>query len=400
MNFNREAVFPMLKHWTFFDAANQMIPGRYWLDGIKECLDIYESSPYGPADHPFLTDVYRECARRSARLIHAEEHEVTNIYRVMTASNLILNELVEWEKGDNVVFTDLDYPSIPFILSGLQKKRGVELRRIENVDGEILMSDLEDAVDDRTKLVSVNHTTAWCGFTYDVGEVSEIAHEHGAYVMDDAIQAVGAIDVDVKEDDVDFLLTGSYKWQCGPEGAGMLYVKGELMEGFDPDFRNYIWVDVPNGIPFSDPNHDNLSSWDYPYQGNANRFDMGVCVTPILYGWNETLKFYEDVGIENVERNVRTIGDYCVDRLNEIGCKVLTPEDPEKRHGLIVYTTGDYGLDAKTYESFDSGSAVEKPIKCCHRGIGGVIGLRISCHFFNTREDVDHLIETQKKVMD
>jgi len=60
----------------------------------------------------------------------------------------------------------------------------------------------------------------WCGFTYDMRAVSDIAHEHGAYVLNDAIQSVGAIDVDVKKDDVDFLLTGSYKWQYGPEGAG------------------------------------------------------------------------------------------------------------------------------------------------------------------------------------
>jgi len=50
-----EKVFPMLKHWFFFDAANQMIPGRFWLEGMKEWLSIYEFSPFGHADHPFLT---------------------------------------------------------------------------------------------------------------------------------------------------------------------------------------------------------------------------------------------------------------------------------------------------------------------------------------------------------
>ena len=63
---------------------------------------------------------------------------------------------------------------------------------------------------------------------------------------------------------------------------------------------------------------------------------MGACVTPILFEWNETLKFYEKIGIKNIEIKVRSNGDYCVDRLNETGCKVLTPEAPEKRHGLIM----------------------------------------------------------------
>src|SRR3972149_103523 len=132
MSQNWEEEFPMLKHWTFFDAANAMIPGRYWLKEMRECLDIYEAAPYGPADHPFLTTVFNECIRRAARLIHAKEGEVTNIYRVMTAANLIINDLVKWDEGDNVVFSDLDYPSIPSLLMDLSRKRGVELRRLRD----------------------------------------------------------------------------------------------------------------------------------------------------------------------------------------------------------------------------------------------------------------------------
>lgn len=397
MSTSWEEEFPMLKHWVFLDAANAMIPARYWLNAIRECLNIYEFAPYGPADHPFLTTVFKECIMHAAKLIHAKECEVTNIYRVMTAANLIINDLIEWSRGDNVVFSDLDYPSIPFILMNLQKTKGVELRRIENKNGEISMDELEKLVDDKTKLVCVNRTTPWCGFTYNMKEVCRIAHEHGSLVLDDSIQSVGAIDIDVHKDDVDFLLTGSYKWQCGPEGAGIFYIKEELIDRFDPSFRNYIWSEVPGGIPFSRPDHDNLRSWNYPLVRNANRFDMGVCVTPILFGWDATLKFYEKVGIENVERNVRRIGDYCVDRLYESGCRVLTPEDSKKRHGLIVYTTGSYEMDCEVYKKLDVPWTGLKPIKVSLRGIGGVIGIRVSCHFFNTREDIDALIEVQEK---
>ena len=105
-----EQVFPMLKHWVFFDAANQMIPGRYWLDGVRDCLGVYEYNPFSHADHPFLTTAFQECIKRSAKLLHAKKNEVANIYRVMTASNMIINDLLNWEKGDNVVFSDLDYP--------------------------------------------------------------------------------------------------------------------------------------------------------------------------------------------------------------------------------------------------------------------------------------------------
>lgn len=394
----------MLNHWVFFNAADQMVAGRYWLDAMRESLNLYEAGraeddpPYGPVTHPFLTTVFREVNQRAARLIHAKENEVTNMYRVMSASNLILNDLIDIRRGDNVVFSDLDYPSIPFILLHM-KKRGVELRRIRNVNGEILMSDLEKEVDDRTKVVIVNRTTPWSGFTYDVRAVSQIAHEHGAMVLDDAIQSVGAIDVDVHRDDVDFLVTGSYKWQSGPEGSGIFYIREDLIDKFEPSFRNYIWADLPNGIPFGFPDHDNLKHWDSPLVRTANKFNMGESVSPVLFGWNSTLKFYENVGIKNIEAEVRELGDYAIERLTEIGCRVLTPEDRDKRHGLIKYTTGDPATDLKTFNRFNNPPPGEKPIKVSLRALGGVDGIRVSCHFFNTKDEIDFLVETQRRMM-
>jgi len=396
--------FPVLKYWVYLNTADQAPPGKYWIKAMRECLTLYEAGrisdapPYDPATHPFLTPVFFECIKRAAKLLHAKESEVTNIYRVMTHANFIINDLIKWEHGDNVVFSDLDYPSIPYILLGLRRK-GVELRRVKNVNGEILLSDLERAVDDKTKLVIINRTTPWCGFTHNVREVVKIAHKHGAYVLDDAFQAAGAIDINVHAEDIDFLLTGSYKWLLGPEGAGILYVREDLIEKLEPSFRNYIWADTPTGIPFSSPNHDNLKHWDYPLVNNANKYDLGVCVTPILFGWNATLKFIEKIGMNSIESKVRKLGTYCINRLHEIGVKVVTPEDPRKRHGLIVYTTGNHRLDMRSYERLNSGAPGEKPVKVSLRYVGGIGGIRISCHFFNTKDDIDQLIEVQKKIL-
>ena len=65
-----------------------------------------------------------------------------------------------------------------------------------------------------------------------------------------------------------------------------------------------------------------------------------------------------------------------------------------------MYTTEDYELDAKSYSLFNSEWSGDKPIKLCHRGIGGVVGIRVSNHFFNTKQDIDYLVEAQKKVLD
>ncbi|MFQ5772161.1 MAG: aminotransferase class V-fold PLP-dependent enzyme, partial [bacterium] len=245
------AEFDLLKYWIYLNAADQMIPGNYWLKAVRDFFDFQERGQMEDipvsniATHPFLTSTYYECIERAARLIHANKEEVTNCYRPIQVANMIVNDLLAWRSGDNVVFTDLCYPSFPFIFLELQKRFGVELRKIKHVKGEILLSDLEKQIDDRTKLISINRTTAFCGFTFDVKEVCEIAHQHGALVMDDAFQALGAIDIDVHADDVDLLISGSYKWQGGPEGAGLFYIRKDLIDKFNPKFRNYLAVDLP-----------------------------------------------------------------------------------------------------------------------------------------------------------
>jgi selenocysteine lyase/cysteine desulfurase len=95
------------------------------------------------------------------------------------------------------------------------------------------LEDVEKAVDDKTVAVAVSHVEYANGFRNDLKALSQIAHEHGAYLIVDAIQSAGAIPIDVKKDDVDFLATACYKWLLSPPGAGYLYVKEELIEKFE-----------------------------------------------------------------------------------------------------------------------------------------------------------------------
>ena len=399
------AEFKLLEHWVYLNAADQMVPGNYWLNAIREFYNFVE---YGRmedipaadiATHPFLLAKWDESVRLSARFINADPDEVTNAYRPAITANLILYNMMEWDEGDNVVITDLSYPSIPYILQDLRRRYGLEIRVVRNVNGEILMEDLEQLVDDNTRMVIVDRTAAFCGFTFDMKEVCRIAHARGALVLDDAMQTLGAVDIDVKNDGVDFLVSGAYKWQCGPEGAGIFYIKRAVMERIDARYRNYIWADVPGPIPFADRDHDNIESWVHPPVNNANRFSQDATIGPSLFGWVATLKFYEKIGIKNVEERVRRLGSYTIDRLQDIGCCVTGPTDPAKRHGLITYTTGDYDKDLAFFQRCASPGRCMKPIKISMRALGGIGNLRVSAHFFNTEEEIDYLIDLQKQMM-
>jgi|APSaa5957512535_1039671.scaffolds.fasta_scaffold07372_6 cysteine desulfurase / selenocysteine lyase len=397
--------FKMLDHWVYLNAGDQMIAGNYWLKAAREFYDFVEFGQMedvpvaGIATHPFLMARFDECITRAARMINADKDEVTNSYRPSMVANMIFYNMLEWKEGDNVVFSDLAYPSFTYILQDISRRYGVELRIIKNVNGEVLMEDMEALVDEQTKLVVIDRTAAFCGFTYDVKEVCRIAHAKGALVLDDAIQAFGVIDIDVKHDDVDMMVTGAYKWQCGPEGAGFFYIKRSVMDKIDARFRNYIWADLQKGIPFADEDHDTIKSWQVPLVNNANQFSQDGVIGPALFGWNATLRFYEKIGIKNVEQRARRLGTYAIERLQDIGCKVLTPMDPKKRHGLITYTTGSYEKDLQMFERTAAPGRCMKPIKISMRTLGGVGNLRVCTHFFNTEEDIDYLIDLQTKML-
>ena len=131
--------FKLLDHWIYLNAADQMIPGNYWLSAAR---DFYNFVEYGRmedipnadiATHPFLQAAWSESIERSARFINADPDEVTNTYRPAITANLILYNMFEWHQGDNVVITDLSYPSIPSILQDLERRYGIEIRVVRNV---------------------------------------------------------------------------------------------------------------------------------------------------------------------------------------------------------------------------------------------------------------------------
>ena len=254
-------------------------------------------------------------------------------------------------------------------------------------------------VDGNTRMVIVDRTTAFCGFTFDMKVVCRIAHAQGALVLDDAMQMLGAVDIDIKDDDVDMLISGAYKWQCGPEGAGIFYIKRAVMDQIDARFRNYIWADIPGMIPFADRDHDNLESWVYPPVNNANQFSQDATIGPSLFGWIATLKFYEKIGIKAeaglqilaeiglpaIENRIVELTAAIISEAKESGYTLAVPDDPKRHGALITLRTHDENALVASLED-------EGIVTSCRFG-----NLRIAPHFYNNHDDIDTLFRALKR---
>ena len=374
--------FPVLSSQIYLNSASTGPLLRQVRDAVVGWWDAREELQYVD-----LPDVKPEVAK----LIHCKVDDVALVHRASQGVNIVAG-LVQPRKRQNIVITDLSYPSSVYPWMGY-RKQGVKIRSVRNRDGVIDVSDFEKEIDDDTRIVCLNRVEWTSGLRHDVRAITEIAHEHGALVLDDAFQAVGAVDVDAARDGVDFLVFGGEKWLCCAGRAAALYVKPEHVEEFEPDYRFY-WRVYENFqwsyAPWDKPVHDNIKSWDLPLVKTAERFDPGCVGEDAQCGFHASLNYVNKLGIDSIERRVLRLSEYLISGLNDLGVKVYTPTEPWSRAGIVTYTLDSYEANSACYEALRKENVV-----VAHRYTGGVGGIRVSPHYFNTEEELDRVLEIQ-----
>ena len=362
--------FPIVRNKIFLNhAAHSPLPKpvadaivRY----VKEASEQWESEIN-----------FEEAKGLFAKLINAKrKEEVAFIPNTSTGLNIVAN-MLEYNENSNIVTTDLEFPSV--VYPWLKRKLNVKVRYVKNSSGKILPEAVEAAVDENTVAIVVSHVEYANGFRNDLKTLAEIAHKNGAYLVVDAIQSAGALTIDVVKDDVDFLCTACYKWMLGPSGIGFLYVREELIENFEPPFVG--WASVK---PEVFETVDLWNIWSLEFSETASRFEVGGPSVIGIVGAIEALKLLLNFGIENIERRIFELTDYLIERIKEQGWQLQTPEEKRWRSGIVNF------LIDKPQEMVTR--LAEKGIIVSAR----TNGIRGSPHFYNTKEEIDKLVEECK----
>ena len=330
----------------------------------------------------------------AAKMLSCNSEELCLVNRVSQGLNMVAG-MMPLERGDNIVVTDLGYPSNVFVWF-LYRDKGVEIRRITHKDGIITTEDFEKAVDDRTKVVSISRVEWTSGLRYDMKALSGIAHDHGAYLVDDSYQAMGPVKIDLHDSGVDFYTAGSEKWMCCPAMTGVFYIREGLWDEFEPSYRNYSNVEeaFADGAPWEKPDHDNHSSYLKPLYGDARKHYRGCVSEEFTWGYHASLSYFNELEAGNIERRTADLSQYLITGLKEHPVKVNTPDEPSERGALVTYNTGSYEKNQEVYDALK-----KEGIIIAHRYAAGVGGIRVSCHFFNTYEEIDRLLEIQKRIL-
>ena len=315
--------------------------------------------------------VSRLARERCAALIGADVEEIALSGNTSGGVNLAARTL-PLGAGDVIVASEGEFPANVYPWMAVARARGAELRLIPRAgawpDEEALLAALDDPA---VRVLAVSWVSFSTGYRVELARLGAACRERGVYLAVDAIQGVGAAELDVHACQVDFLACGGQKWLLSPWGTGFTYVRRELVEQLEPPAAG--WLSVKGAETFS-----RLMDYDLTWYDDARRFEVGTLPCEILAAMGASLSLPLEIGMPEVARRVAMLAGRIVAWAeSNPSVRLLTPSDPARRAGIVAFVPPDVEGVA--------GRLADAKVSFSLR-LGGV---RLAPHYFNTVAEVD-----------
>jgi selenocysteine lyase/cysteine desulfurase len=370
MNDDIRSLFPVTRNYIYMNHAAVSPLSTRARDAMKSLID--DVTEHGTAHYDRWLAAYEQARSSAARLVNARPHEIAFMRNTSDAISAVANG-VDWRQGDNVVTASVEFPANIYPWMRLSEERGVALKFADERDGQIDTADLLSKVDDRTRVVTISWVQFASGYRSDLARIGRFCRDHDILFFVDAIQGLGGLRLDVERDHVDAFAADAHKYLLGPEGVALLYVSDRVIDRIRPTVVG--WTSVKN--------YEDYLDYRLDYREGALRFECGTLNSAGVYGLGAALNLFLEVGPDRIEQYLLSLGDYLASRLTDKRYQVVSSRQPGEASAIITCT----------HERHSSGLLYhllrERDIITAHR-IGR---LRISPHFYNTRDEVDALVD-------
>ncbi len=371
-NFRKE--FPITNNFIYLDHAGvSPVSLRVKNETVKFLAQASGESGF---DYNSWGVRIEEIRASCAELIGADADEIAFVKNTSHGISIVASGL-DWKQGDNVLVFEKEFSSNIYPWLNL-KDRGVEVRFIPLRDERILFEDIEDLIDCRTRLITMSSVQSVNGFMIDLKKLGQICKSKGILFFVDAIQSLGAVPIDVKEINADFLSADGHKWLLAPEGIGIFYCKKELASNIKPNLVG--WKSVEND--------HNFESFEFKLKNNTLRFEEGTFNTIGIYGLGAAVDLLLEIGVDNIEKRIHELGDLIISEAEKRGFTLKTPKNSDERGGIVSFA-GDFDPKEMAEKLFEQNIAVN------YRGGG----LRVAPHFYNTEDEILKFFKTLDEVL-
>ena len=324
-------------------------------------------------DYPGFVKVTEETKDILASYMNTESGRIAFMDNTTNGLNLLAQGL-HWEKGDEIILNDLEFPANVYPFMNLEKK-GVKIIIVKSHEGIVSAEDIIEAFTNKTRLVSVSMVQFLSGYRIDLKKLGTECKRLGIILSVDAIQGMGAFRLDVQECKVDFIACGTQKWMLALQGLSFIYVSEHLQQKIDPVYVG--WLGVEDGW--------NLLDYNLSLKDSAERFQPGSLNSAGIYALNASLGLFRDFGTDKVEENVLANSKQLIAELERIGIEpLLSVSDGKYISGIVSFRHKEANSILEVLQEKKIEAAVREGI------------LRISPHFYNNTEDIGRLIEGLK----
>ena len=365
------ALFPVTERAIYLNHAAVSPPPTPTIQAVEAQLrDVSEN---GSLNFRSWITVKEQTRQLLASLLAARAEQVALMRNTSDGLSTVGNGM-RWEAGDNIVTFRQEFPSNIYPWLRVRDILGVEVRMCEERDGRIDLEELGNLIDERTRLVAISHVQYASGFRVDLERLGRLARRHDALLVVDVIQSLGVIPVDVGAELIDVAAGACHKWLLTPEGVGYLYLSDRARERIEPTLVG--WTSVPQP--------EDYSNFAQEWNRGALAWETGTAPTALIHGLKASLELLAEAGVQAIATYLEDLTDYLCGCLKTKDYDIVSSRLPGEKSQIVCIRHRGGLKPMGLYTHLKNHGIVTAP-----RGDR----LRISPHLYNTRADIDVLVD-------
>ncbi len=371
MNEKIRAMFPAAQKYTYLNSAAVSPPPTIAVEAvISQLKDVSENGSVNFNEWVATKDRARSLV---AEMLNVKAEQIAFLRNTSDGFASVANGL-DWQKGDNIVSFEREFPANFYAWRMVRDKFGVELKLCPERDGRIDLDEFINLIDSNTKLISISAVQFASGFRADLERIGKAARKHDALFAVDMIQGFGAFGFDFPAQFVDIAAGASHKWLFSPEGCGILYLSDRARERVAPTLVGWISVETP---------------WDFEdteqsFKSTALAWESGTNGSSLFYGLEQSLKLLHETGLKNIENYLEELTDYLCELISGKNYQIISSRAKGEKSQIVCIEHQNGLTSNEIFKHLEEKNIVVSP-----RGSR----LRIAPHFFNNRADIENLAE-------
>ena len=372
---------------VYLDNGATTLKPKVLSEAISDYYNNYSANAHrGDYDMSLKVDTMYEKTRTLVKeLINAKsEKEIVFTSGATDSLNKIIFGYAKniLNEEDEVLITKAEHASNILPWFELSDQIGIKVKYINLTDDyKVTLDNVKKSITAKTKIISLAHITNVVGDVRPLEEIIDYAHKNNILVIVDGAQAVAHKPVDVQKLDIDFLAFSAHK-MCGPTGVGVLYGKEELLKNMMP-------IILGGGMNASFEEDSTRVYSELPH-----RFEAGTPNIAGVIGFGRVLEYLLDIGMEKINNYEQELRKYAISKLKKNNNLIIYNENSES--GIITFNyhnvfSQDLAIYLNKYNiCVRAGNHCAKILK---NEIGVKNTCRVSLYFYNTKDDIDKLVD-------